>query len=422
MQRKNIKIKNNSKSVKSSRQRKVAPKPRYTPFGDVGSTLGGALGSVFGPEAGLIGNSVGRFLGTGIGSVFGSGDYKITGPRPNYNALNGQVPRFSTTRQTNIVAHREYLGEVLGTTNFTNTVYPIQPGIPNTFPWLSSVAGNYQEYRIHGMLFEFKSEITDFVTGGQPGYLVMATNYDAVTPSYSTKQQMENSEYAVSTKPTNNQIHMIECSAAQNVNVEQYVRSGAVPAGTDPRLYDLGNFQIATGGNPAGATLGELWVTYVIEFFKPIIDNTPAVQSAYHSARSTISNANPLGTVQTRFSGALTGGVTGTTISWNPPIAGQTYLIVVNWWGTVGAAPVTAPGVSLTNCTPFYMWNTNLSYADFSTSGGTVGGLNCSFTFTVTASQTPGLSSTLTFSGGGQLNGMGLCDIIVTPLGEDVTG
>ena len=58
---------------------------------------------------------------------------------------------------------------------------------------------------------------------------------------------------------------------AQSVLGDLYVRPTLnVPSGSDRRLYDFGNFQIATIGlQGTSVNVGELWVTYEIELFKP---------------------------------------------------------------------------------------------------------------------------------------------------------
>lgn len=318
---------------------KTKPK-KQTPFGTTGGIIGRAAGSMFGNAD--IGHNIGKWLGSGIGSIFGSGDYTMSGATPSYNVLtnNNQVPQFQSTKATNVICHREYLGDINGTAGFNLNSYPLNPGIEKTFPWLSTIAQNYQEYRIHGLIFEFRPLITDFVTGGAPGVVIMATNYNADAPLYTSKQDMENSEFAVAVKPTLGLIHGIECATNQTILPQRYIRTGAV-TGTyqDLRLYDYGTFQFATQSNPT-QDLGELWVSYCVEFFKPqvAIDSGGAVSSG-HSSRTLITSASPLGTGNLYSIGPLTLNVTATTVSWQGS-PGQQYLVNFTW---VGTAASTAP-------------------------------------------------------------------------------
>lgn len=354
--------KNNTKKTKSGGAAKVASlrkelaKVKITkskPFRETGGILGNAIGSMFG--AGHIGRSAGRWLGSGIGSIFGSGDYTMVGATPAYNVMTNQtqIPKFSTTAQTNIVCHREYLGDIMGTAAFSNTAYPLNPGIATTFPWLSGVSGAYQEYRFHGIVFEFRPLITDFVTNGAPGVVIMATNYNADTPIYATKQQMENSEFAVSIKPTTALMHGVECATTQTILPQRYVRNGAVPLGQDLRLYDYGNFQFATQSNPVQA-LGELWVSYCVEFFKPVMPvDVTASPLTGHASRTNLSGTNPFGLIGILNSGDLALTVTPTSITFNA-IPQQRYLVTMVWIGV--SQNITIPTVSQNGLVPYNMF------------------------------------------------------------------
>lgn len=305
-----------------------------TPFADVGSIIGNGVGSMFGmPYA----KGIGKWLGSGIGSIFGSGDYQVVGQEPSYNVLtNGaQIPKFSTTKQTNIVSHREYLGDITGTTTFTNRLYPINPGSAITFPWLSTIAQNYQQYKIHGLIFEFRPLITDFVTSGAPGVVIMATNYNADEPLYDTKQEMENSEYAVSVKPTCNLMHGVECASNQTVLSELYVRPGGIASNLDLKFTDLGSFQFASQGNPV-QLLGELWCSYTIEFFKPILpkDIGGNIQSGV-AFRNGVSNSSYLGSTLASYHGDLPLTITSTTVTFNGNPQ-NCYLLTIYWTGQQG--------------------------------------------------------------------------------------
>ena len=393
-------------------------KKKNKPFATVGQTLGTAVGSMFG--APTIGSGVGRWLGKGIGSIFGSGDYEMVGQNPSYNVLtNGaQIPKFSTTRATNVVSHREYLGDITGTTAFTNRKFPINPGSAITFPWLSTIAQNYQQYRIHGLIFEFRPLITDFVTSGAPGVVVMATNYNADEPVYTTKQAMENSEYAVSVKPTCNLMHGVECAANQSVLSELYVRPAGLSSNLDLKFTDLGNFQFASQGNPT-QLLGELWCSYTIEFFKPLLPNDVGgnVQSA-STTRSGPTPPSPLGLIGVVTTGDLSDfTISGTVISFTAQ-PDNLYLFNICWTGTVGVA------AAYPTVTPTGAVFQSAYFNDTATSeiGPGVGPVVQSMVFnfimkcTLTA---PGTVS-FTFGGGSFPTGTPLVDVLITQVSDNI--
>ena len=347
---------NNGKKNKNNGSQAVTTR-KNTPFRNAGATLGGLAGSLLGNPT--IGRNLGALLGTGIGSIFGHGDYAVTGPGARYNVLSGQVPRFSTTSATNIITHREFLGDITGTTAFTVRKYRINPGNPQTFPWACNVAVGYQQYKIHGMAFEFKSMLTDFVTAGSPGTIVMATSYDAADDDYTNKQEMEMSEYAISAKPTNDAMHMIECARNQTVLPLLNVSDGDLPSGRDSNLYDHGNFYFATQANP-NQVIGELWVTYNIELFKPKIpDQVVGYYPGEHIRRDGCTNSLPYGTNQLFSKGGNTVSFTGTTMT----VTGYTpqkdrYIIYQVWSGSsssIVAPPVNALGNCANDSSNFYL-------------------------------------------------------------------
>lgn len=278
------------------------------PWGKIGRQLGSAAGSMIGSQYGLgkpsskIGGKLGSYLHY-IGKIFGSGDYVTTSDQVRSNVLvnEAQAPAFGHGKNTVHIKHREYLGDILtagvaGAFNLQS--YAIQPGVQSSFPWLANVCGaSFQQYRINGMVFEFRSMSADALnsTNTALGSVVMATDYDSKDANFSSKAQMENTEFGVSCKPSSCMIHAIECARTQTSVSELYIRNAGVPSGADPRLYDMGNFQIATVGfQGTSVNVGELWVSYDITLFKAIQLKPGAQILQYHRNLAATTAAQPL--------------------------------------------------------------------------------------------------------------------------------
>lgn len=250
-------------------KKKVAQKKRAPPavkkFNSV--RFGQRVGRMFGPAAGRVGAEAGRLFR----QVTGFGDYKV-GSNTLLSSMD-RLPSFRNTLQGTKVTHREYLGDVITSPTagaFQIKSYPIQPALLTTFPWLANSAENYQEYQLNGLIFEFKSNSYDALasTNTASGTVVMATNYNVLDPPYANKFQMEQSQYVCSGKPSINLLHPVECAKAETPTNILFTRSGL--ADGDYRLYDWGNFQLATVGMQGTSTnIGELWVTYDITLYKP---------------------------------------------------------------------------------------------------------------------------------------------------------
>lgn len=241
--------------------------------------MGWALGNAL---LGSPGAKAGELLGRGAGALFskitGLGDYKV-----NSNTLMGaaaadSLPMFGRAGRSTRIAHREYLQDIVTSSTigaFKIETFPIQPALDVTFPWLGPVATQFEEYQLNGVIFEFKSNSYDALasTNTASGTVIMTTNYNVYNPQFVNKQQMEQYEFTCSSKPSVNLIHPIECARGESPLVTLQTRNDAKLLG-DLRLYDFGNFNIATVGMQGASTnIGELWVSYDISFYKPRVGN-----------------------------------------------------------------------------------------------------------------------------------------------------
>lgn len=274
------------------------------------ATGGAAIGAKFG---GARGAEFGRKMGAGLSAISGYGDYNVrSNSLGTVSTSVDMVPQFVKNDHSVRVVHREYIADLKvpgNPSNFTNTDYLINPANATLFPWLARMAKQYSQYRIHGMVFSFKSMSSEYADAGPLGTVILATNYNAVDRPYANKLEMENSEFAVSTKPSQSLIHAIECDpSVTGLNV-LYVRDPAYDTTdtSDRRFYDYGRFQVATQGLPGstGATMGELWVSYDIEFMKPIIGGDvvtgpcATITGQFDGQSAVVPNSNPTGRVPT---------------------------------------------------------------------------------------------------------------------------
>nr|QKV51229.1 putative capsid protein [Crucivirus sp.] len=335
------------------------------PWGRIGRSLGEHAGGMVGASYGAkgVGSAIGGKLGSYlhyIGKIFGSGDY-VTSPNAVKNNIlvnQAQIPQFSDGKNSVRIAHREYICDIVshGTANtFRLQSFPIQPGLASSFPWLANVVGgSFQQYRINGMVYEFRTMSADALNSVNTalGQVIMATDYDSKDANFSSKQQMENTEFGVSCKPSSSMIHAIECARNQTSISELYVRPFAVPSGADQRLYDMGNFQIATNGvQGTSVNLGELWVSYDITFFKTV-EYPPGYQMGLANyLLNSVAAASPLGvgpTVQNGGADNIGLTLTSTTVGFpnNTPI-GTTYELT--YYLSLASSALTLPAITVSN-------------------------------------------------------------------------
>lgn len=336
------------------------------PWGRYGRAVGAELGDAV----------LGRYLGSGlarglgakagglahyVGRIFGSGDYVTSANLVKNNTLvnDAQVPSFGSNQNTVRIRHREYLGDVISSSSantFNVVSYAINPGVASSFPWIANVCGaTFQQYRINGMIFEFRTMSSDALnsTNTALGSVVMATDYDSADAAFTSKAQMENTEFGVSCKPSSCMIHAIECDRKQTAVSELYIRAFSNPSNTDIRLYDWGKFYIATNGfQGTSVNCGELWCSYDISLFKAIQQPPLYIAPTAYIDIEPLNNINsaPLGSASnivvhddiglTRVSG------TRYAFPWNIQ-KGSQWMVIVNIKGSSTA--ITGPLVTMGN-------------------------------------------------------------------------
>jgi len=313
---------------------------------------GGALGAYTG-----VGRGIGSEVGRRISRLMGSGDYTMNEVSVNslIKGAGNPTSSFSSTDGTSVrLQHREFLGDITtgaiaGT--FNNNAFAINPGIKTSFPYLSQIADNFEMYCFHGLVFEFISTASPYITTSSLGSVIAGAEYNASVPAFASKFAMENSNCAISTRIDKSLMYGLECAQGTNAQNCYYVRSGLsdLPLTTT----DIGTFQFATAPGssfPVNSVVGELWVTYDVSLSRPFL-----VLSRFGTLqvqRGTTTEANPLGTadlITLSRSGSLSDATVGTsTITIPKCIAGDVFSFNCFWSGA--ATTATNPVLTYVNC------------------------------------------------------------------------
>jgi len=342
-------------------------KGRKTPYQGIakyapgaGAALGTALGALVGQPA------IGGLIGGGAGSLMqhfiGRGDYEVVNNcflkdghmcEPIINKSNSGGEVFRKT---------EFMGDVI-TASTANTFrlssYPVNVGLEQTFQFLSQIACNFEEYTLEGAYIEFRSMSGDSLNSVNSalGTVIMAANYNSGSPNFTNKNQMENYEGGISSKPTQNLRYFIECAKNRTVLDSLYVRSGEVPQNQDIRMYDLCNFQIATMGfQGTSVNIGELYITYQVSLRKPkLYAALGSYQNFAQFSSINFNNAEFFGSniVVDSNSNILGLNVQNNVFSFAPPTLPQAYYVNFSWLGA-GVVGVQFPVPSLLNGLSIY--------------------------------------------------------------------
>jgi len=176
------------------------------------------------------------------------------------NARITHGPKGSVT-----VSHREYLMDFTpDTDDFYIQTLSINPGLPGIFPWLSSIARNYENYHFKKLVFSFQTQAPTTT----PGTFMIAVDYDARDTAPTNKQTMMSYQSSVRTAPWQEVSHV---STPSNLSKYKsyFVRTGPAPSNTDIKTYDTGFAAIASQGVPADLDIGEIYIDYVVTFYTP---------------------------------------------------------------------------------------------------------------------------------------------------------
>lgn len=252
---------------------------------------------------------------------------RVTTNRGPRFGRNGFVP----------ITNSEYIMEINGSTGFNVNAVQVNPGLVNSFPWLSKIANQFEKYRWKSLSFEYKTAVSAGGSTGQIGKVVLVEDYDARDPNFQGMQQALDYKGAKDAAPWKDIIFKADTSAKDTPYKNYYVRSGAVPSGTDIKTYDAGLFQLCTSGQNDANNIGYLRVHYSIELLEPKINAVLGgdLLCAHYKSGGTVDATHPMGTAPVQEPGSnmdLTFALDAVTGPVNPPGA---FLVV---WVATGTS------------------------------------------------------------------------------------
>lgn len=168
----------------------------------------------------------------------------------------GQTVRFRNT---------EYVGDIVASsTGSTSPVLAVNvnPSNPGFTGWLSRIAAGYELYRFRSLSFTY----TPMCSSSVGGIVVMAVDYDATDAPPPNKASISAYEGATRGNAWSKMVLRAKPMAGWYYT---NLLGSANPAGTDQKMYDMGAFYVGAYGAPTGASLGEVSVSYEVEFAKP---------------------------------------------------------------------------------------------------------------------------------------------------------
>lgn len=244
----------------------MPPMPRYPPPPPPGGGGGPHV-----PGQGAIENAVRRVMA-------GSGTKSL---RKTSFAIS-TLPKMASTSGAFVLSHRECVGALTSAiaaggapiggylpVTIAGAAWPaggldIYPANATLFPWLSTIAARFEQYKWRKVNVQFITASGDGTTAALAQGNVMAyIEYNPITPAAPlTSQQFLNNFGAVATKPS--QSFQMGVQAQGNPFELKWTEAGG-----DIRFSADGSLYMATEGLPVGQVFGYLYLDYTIELHKP---------------------------------------------------------------------------------------------------------------------------------------------------------
>jgi len=220
------------------------------------------------------------------------------------------------------IRHRELVAGITGSSAFTiNQSLALNPGISQTFPWLSTQAIGWEQYHFKSLRFCYYTRCSTLTAGS----VMISPDYDAADISPASEQIMSSYANCIEDAPWKDIVCRLDEKSMHPDGSRKFVRTGPlisplVGQALDIKTYDVGNLFVATldGGS---TNWGKLWIEYDVIFYVPQLAPTGAgdlYQSLITPTSTTngVSSTNLLGNLPTAGQGS-TGYVT-----WNPSVSG----------------------------------------------------------------------------------------------------
>jgi len=200
----------------------------------------------------------------------------------------------ATTRRGQIIEEDEYIADIVGSTAFATTAYPVNPGQSNTFPWANKIASLYEKYDFERLEFYYRREVSEFATNGQAGKVMLSFDYDCTDNPPTSKVQVLDTDPHVDGMPCTEEIRLrINCDEARK-QPSKFVRlfqgtTSSIPFGTDPKTYDIGTLYVSTFGCTNTTVVGELHVRYRCVLRVPVLETPLASYGSIFEITSNLS-------------------------------------------------------------------------------------------------------------------------------------
>lgn len=196
---------------------------------------------------------------------------------------NSMAPLIQGGRNSTRIVHRELVASIVGSAAFAvNQSIPLNPGLASSFPWLSSQAQAWEQYRFNRLKFCYYTRTGSSTSGS----VQLVPDYDAADAAPASEQIASSFEDVVEDAPWKDLESVLNPQAMFPMGPKKFIRSGALPANLDIKTYDAGQMFVCTTDG-AAVNWGKLWVEYDVELSVPANPAAGSLAAASQHVTST---------------------------------------------------------------------------------------------------------------------------------------
>jgi len=317
-----------------------------------------------GDKANSIIRGAGGKVKSWVSKMFGLGDYsdhKSSRNLPKYNSMmmGSQIPEMvGDGKRDSIFRHRECIGTVTSSQGFQTVPFFFNPGLPQSFPWLSTVASAYSQYKVLGAIVEYEHTIDNLTTNDASGDVVLSPRYNLSDAAPVNIIEAINTEGSVPGNPTENLLLGVECDPSLHQISMLNLRAGAVPTGEIEQLCDHCIIDVSNYGQAdANAQIGRVFVTYEVQMYNKIaVDSLNGETLSDHFHLVNPAAVATFGTPTADPTCSLGGKIVTGNYEFPTYVTGGNWLVVLEAAGGTIAASASGLAISTTNCTRLDVW------------------------------------------------------------------
>lgn len=196
------------------------------------------------------------------------------------DSRNVHNPNKTASNSGPVFNHSEVVATLRSPAALTSSItvaHLFQPGMDTQFPWLSTQASGYQQYRVLSAKYRYEPFVSVFANAGVQGRVSMYFDYITTDPLDDNIDDMLNKAPSMNQQAAQGMTLSLNPKFMQNnVRKTKYIRMDDENVTTNYDVYDAGRLIIGLDEFTAVAEFGKIWVDYCVEFVIPSSQKIPS--------------------------------------------------------------------------------------------------------------------------------------------------